>query len=59
MMCVMALYSASTLDLTKTVCFLLFQVIKFPPKKVQYPLVDFQSNDDPVQLASIKAFASR
>ena len=45
--CAIALYSASTLDLVATVCFLLLQVIRFPPRKVQYPVVDFLSDDDP------------
>jgi len=31
------------LDLTTTVCFLLFQVTIFPPTKVQKPVVDFLS----------------
>ena len=42
----MALFSAFALDLATTVCFLLFQVIKFPPKKVQYPVVDFLYEGD-------------
>lgn len=49
----MALYLASALDLTTTVCFLLLQVIKFPPRKVQYLVVDFLSDGDPAQSASM------
>ena len=45
----MALYSASALDLATTLCFLLFQVIMFPPRKVQYPVMDFLSEGDPAQ----------
>ena len=33
-------YSASALDLTTTFCFLLFQDIKLPPIKTQYPKVE-------------------
>ena len=35
-----ARYSASALDLTTTSCFLLFQDIKLPPIKTQYPEVE-------------------
>ena len=49
----MALYSAFALDLATTVCFLLLQVIRFPPRKVQYLVVDFLSDDDPAQSALV------
>ena len=51
-MCAIALYFASALDLTTTVCFLLFQVIKFPPGKVQCLVVEFLSDGDFAQSAS-------
>ena len=51
--CAMALFSAFALDLATIVYFLLFQVIKFPPKKVQYPVVDFLYEGDLAQSASI------
>ena len=51
----MALYLASALDLATIVCFLLFQVIKFPCRKVQYPVIDFLFDGDPAQLVSVKA----
>ena len=38
----MAQNSASALDLVATHCFLLHQVTRFPPTKVQYPEVDLQ-----------------
>ena len=57
--CAMALYSASIIDLATIVCFLLFQVIKFPPRKVQYPIVDFLSEGDAAQSTSIKASTCR
>eukprot|EP00257_Ricinus_communis_P026777 XP_025014191.1 receptor-like protein EIX2 [Ricinus communis] len=49
----MARYSASALDLVITDCFLLFQVTKFPPTKVQNPEVNFLSQL-PAQSASEK-----
>ena len=42
----MTLYSASALDLATIVCFLLFQVIGFPPRKVQYLVVNFLFDAD-------------
>ncbi|KAL2320145.1 hypothetical protein Fmac_029114 [Flemingia macrophylla] len=45
--CAIALNSASALDLATTLCFLLFQVTRFPPRKVQYPIVDLLSTIDP------------
>lgn len=57
--CAMALYSASMLDLATIVCFLLFQVIKFPPRNVQYPIVDYLSEGDPAQSTSINASTCR
>ena len=50
--CAMTLYLASALDLATTVCFFLFQVIKFPPGKAQCSVVDFLSDGDPAQTAS-------
>ena len=38
-----ARYSDSALDRATTVCFLLFQEIRFPPKKTQTPVVDRKS----------------
>ena len=35
-----ARYLASTLDLTTAFCFLLFQDIRLPPMKTQYPEVE-------------------
>ena len=55
----MALYSAFVLDLSTKICFLLFQVIKFPLRKVQYIVVDFLANSDPMQLALVKAYTCR
>ena len=37
----MAQNLASTLDLVTTICFLLLDVTKFPPSKMQYAEVDF------------------
>ena len=48
----MARYSASALDLATTSCFLLFQDIRFPPIKTQYPEVDRLSEGEPAQSAS-------
>ena len=36
----MTRYFASAVDLGKTVCFLLFQHTKLPPRNVQYPVVE-------------------
>jgi len=47
-----ALYSASTLDLTTTLCFLLFHEIKLPPMETQYLDVDLLSEGDPAESAS-------
>ena len=49
----MALYSASALDLATIVCFLLLQVIRFPPRKVQYQVVDFLSDGGLAQSALV------
>ena len=46
-------YSASTLDLATTSCFLLFQDIKLPPIKTQYPEVERLSEGEPAQSASV------
>ncbi|BAT75172.1 hypothetical protein VIGAN_01299200, partial [Vigna angularis var. angularis] len=45
-------YSASALDLATTLCFLLFQDIRFPPSRTQYPVVDLLSIGEPAQSAS-------
>ncbi|XP_068640987.1 adenine/guanine permease AZG1-like [Aristolochia californica] len=47
-----ALYSASTLEVATTFCFLLLHVAKFPPNKVQYLEMEFLSSGDPTQFAS-------
>lgn len=49
----MALYYASALEWAITFCFLLFQVTKFPPINVQYPVVNQQSVRLPAQSASV------
>ncbi|KAM1987066.1 hypothetical protein ACFX15_034379 [Malus domestica] len=46
-----ALYLASTLDQAITVCFLLFQVTRFPLTNVQKPVEDFRSRAFPAQSA--------
>ena len=51
--CAMALYSASALELATTIYFLLFQEIRFPPRKMQYLVVDFLSDSDFAQLALV------
>lgn len=48
---VIALYFASALDPTTTVCFLIFQDIRFPPMSTQYPEVDRLSIDEHAQSA--------
>ena len=50
---VIARYSASTLDLATTSCFLLFQDIKLPPIKTQFPKVERLSEGEPAQSASV------
>ena len=47
-----ARYSASVLDLTTTSCFLLFQDIRLPLIKTQYPEVERLSVGEPAQFAS-------
>lgn len=42
----MALYSTFALDQEMTLCFLFFQVIKFPPRKVQSIVVDLWFEGD-------------
>ena len=49
---VIALYSASALDLATTFCFLLFHETRFPPTDTQYPEVERLSMGDYVQSAS-------
>ena len=44
---VIARHSASALDLAATSCFLLFQDIKLPPIKTQYPEVERLSKGEP------------
>ena len=53
-----ARYSASALDLATTFCFLLFQEMRFPPMRTQYPEVDLLSLGDPAQSASVYATMS-
>ncbi|KAJ9683175.1 hypothetical protein PVL29_002267 [Vitis rotundifolia] len=48
-----ARYSASALDLATTSCFLLFQDIRLPPIKTQYPEVERLSVGEPAQSASV------
>ena len=48
-----ARYLASTLDLATTCCFLLFQDIRLPPMKTQYPEVERLSVGEPTQSASV------
>ena len=48
-----ARYSASTLDLATTSCFLLFQDIRLPHIKPQYPEVERLSVGEPGQSASM------
>ena len=48
-----ARYSTSALDLATTSCFLLFQDIKLPPIKTQYPKVERLSEGEPTQFASM------
>ena len=48
-----ARYSASTLDLATTCSLLLFQDIRFPPMKTQYPEVERLSVGEPAQSASV------
>ena len=50
---VIARYSASALDQATTSCFLLFQDIKLPPIKTQYPEVELLSVGEPAQSASV------
>ena len=45
----LALNSASALEWATTDCLLLLQVIRSPPKKVQYLVVDRLSIIDPIQ----------
>ena len=45
-----ARYLASALDLATTSCFLLFQEIRLPPIKTQYPEVERLSVGDPANL---------
>ena len=45
--CVIAQNSASALEQGSTNYFLLLLVIRLPPKKVQYPIVDCLSTVDP------------
>ena len=42
-----ARYSASALDLETTTCFLLFQDIRLPPIRTQYPIVERLSEGEP------------
>jgi len=46
-LCAIVLNFASTLDLATISCFLLFQVTRFLPRKVQYLVVDLLSTIDP------------
>ena len=48
-----ARYSASALDLATTSCFLLFQDIRLPPIKTQYPEVERLSVGEPAQSACV------
>ena len=50
---VIARYSALALDLATTSCFLLFQDIKLPPIKTQYPKVEHLSEGEPAQFAFV------
>ena len=51
-----ALYSASVLGLATTCCFFELQLIRFPPRKMQQPLVDLLSSTELAQSASEKHF---
>ena len=51
--CVIVLNSVSGLERATNDCFLLFQVTRSPPKKVQYAMVDHLSIMDPTQSASV------
>ena len=48
-----AQYSVLALDLATTSCFLLFQDIRLPPMKTQYPEVERLSVGEPAQSASV------
>ena len=50
---VIAQYSASALDLATTSWFLLFQDMRLPPIKTQYPEVESLSVGEPAQSASV------
>ena len=50
---VIARYSTLALDLATTSCFLLFQDIKLPPIKTQYPEVERLSEGEPAQSAFV------
>jgi hypothetical protein len=50
-----ALYSTSMLDLDTIFCFLAHHDIKFGPKNIANPPVDFRSSMHPAQSASEKA----
>jgi hypothetical protein len=49
------LYSASVDDLETVACFLEDQEIKFGPRKIPKPVVDFLSSGHPVQSVSVKS----
>ena len=50
---VIARYSALALDPATICCFLLFQDIRLPPMKIQYPEVERLSVGEPAQSASV------
>ena len=51
--CVIALNSVFVIDMATTTCFLLLQVIRFPPRNVQKAEVDLLSTTHPAQSASV------
>lgn len=51
----MAIYLAFVLDWDTTPCFLFSQVIKFTPRKLQYPVVHLLSEGDHASPKHVKA----
>ena len=49
-----ALNSASVLDLKTMFCFLLLYLIRFPPKRMQYPIVDLRSINESAESELVK-----